>query len=408
MTLFYNIGIRLYYVFVLFASLFNGKAKLWIKGRKGVLKRLSGLVEHNTEYIWVHVSSLGEFEQGRPLMESLKVKFPKIKIILTFFSPSGYEVKKNYSGADIICYLPLDTKLNAKRFIKIVKPKYTFFIKYEYWYNFLKQAKKSDSKLYLVSGIFRENQLFFKWYGGWYRKILGYFDHLFVQNEESASMLESIGLKQYTVTGDSRFDRVVQIANQSKEIKYAQEFSNGSLTVVCGSTWEPDEDIITQYINQSDNKIKFIIAPHEISNEKVENLIKKLKVRYVRFSMIGNEDLQLVKVMIIDNIGMLSSIYKYGKVAYIGGGFGAGIHNTLEAAVFNIPIIFGPNYKKFNEAVELIKKGGSYSIVNYDEFKQVLDTLIDSEKLLLESGANAGNYVQSKTGATQTIIEYLY
>jgi 3-deoxy-D-manno-octulosonic-acid transferase len=406
MTFIYNFGIRLYYVLVLIVSLFNHKAQLWISGRKGCLKRIQDKIEPNSDYAWFHVSSLGEFEQGLPIMEGLKTQYPDIKIILTFFSPSGYEVKKDYAGADIISYLPLDTKRNAKRFVEMVNPKLTIFIKYEYWFHFLKQVSKSDSKLYLVSGIFRRKQLFFKSYGRWYRKMLSWFDYLFVQNKESLNLLESIGITNVEVTGDTRFDRVVQIARNSKQIEIAEVFARNSKVIVCGSTWEPDENLLIEYFQNTKHDIKLIIAPHEIKSEKIDSIAAKLKMKTVRFSKCKTEDLPDAKVLIIDNIGMLSSLYKYGQIAYIGGGFGAGIHNTLEAAAYGVPVIFGPNYLKFHEAVSLIDEKGAFSISNSVSLKTILDKLLSNDRYLQESGKAAKNYVKAQTGATKRIIEF--
>lgn len=407
MTLIYNIGIRIYYVLVLIVSLFNKKARFWISGRKGCLKNIQSQIEQGKDYAWFHVSSLGEFEQGRPIMESLKEQYPDIKIVLTFFSPSGYEIRKNYSGADIISYLPLDTKRNAKHFVKTINPKWTFFVKYEYWYHFLKQVHLSGSKLYLVSGIFREKQLFFKKHGGWYRRMLHWFDHLFVQNQESLELLSSIDVNNVSVTGDTRFDRVSQIAHKSKNIEIAENFSDNSTVIVCGSTWEPDENILIDYINNTNHNIKLIIAPHEIKEEKIASIIDKLKVKTTRYSNAKPEELGNCRVLIIDNIGMLSSLYKYGQVAYIGGGFGSGIHNTLEAAVYSIPVIFGPNYKRFQEAVALINLKGAFAIKSGSELNTILDNLITDNELIGKASLAAGNYVKSQTGATKEVIEFI-
>ncbi len=333
MALLYNLGISIYYFLVLIASLFNPKAKLWIKGRRGTWKKLKSELDPKSEYAWFHASSLGEFEQGRPIIEALKKENAKLKVILTFFSPSGYEVRKNYDGADIICYLPLDTSFNARKFIKLVQPKRAYFIKYEFWYNFIRLSQKTGCELYLVSGIFRPDQLFFKPYGAWYRKFLKYFKHLFVQNEESAKLLGSISIHNHSISGDSRFDRVVQIASQSKDIDVAREFSADAKVMVCGSTWEPDELNIIKYIQEDNKDLKLIIAPHEIHKAHVDSIITKINVPFTLFSRANKTDVKSCRILVIDNIGMLSSIYKYGQIAYIGGGFGAGIHNTLEAGL---------------------------------------------------------------------------
>jgi 3-deoxy-D-manno-octulosonic-acid transferase len=407
MTLAYNLGIRVYFVLVSIASVFNHKAKLWKNGRKNLLQILATNIESNSEYAWFHASSLGEFEQGRPIVEALKLEYPDIKIILTFFSPSGYEIRKNYSGADYICYLPLDTRRNAREFIKTVNPRWVFFIKYEYWYHFLKEVHKNNSKLYLVSGIFRKEQLFFKPYGNWYRKMLGFFDHLFVQNTESAELLESIGVKNYTIAGDSRFDRVVQIAEQSKEIEIARKFSEGFKVIVGGSTWEPDEKMLIDYIKSSDKNIKLIIAPHEIHAEHIKQITDKIDFPYSLYSIANDNDLAESRILIIDNIGMLSSIYKYGKVAYIGGGFGVGIHNTLEAAVYGMPVIFGPKYKKFQEALDLVETKGGFSINSSEEFAELANLFFSSDFELKSAGNAAYNYVHKMKGATNILLNYL-
>jgi 3-deoxy-D-manno-octulosonic-acid transferase len=409
MTFFYNIGIRIYYFLVLIASPFNSKAKLWIKGRRKVWDKLISELDSSKEYVWFHASSLGEFEQGRPLIESLKERQKGLKIILTFFSPSGYEIRKNYSGADIICYLPLDTPGNARKFVQLIKPKWTFFIKYEYWYNFLKYAKYSGSKLFLISGIFRENQLFFKSYGKWYKKNLRRFDHLFVQNESSGKLLQNADIKNYTVAGDSRFDRVVQIASQSKTIEIAEKFAEGSHVIVCGSTWEPDEVNLLKYLHDSNIKnLKLIIAPHEIHKAHIHQITEKIELPYSLFSEADSLKLKDSRILIIDNIGMLSSIYKYGQISYIGGGFGAGIHNTLEAAVYGVPVIFGPNYKKFQEAIGLIDCNAAFSYSSYTELSNLLDNMLQGSDLIKKSGVAAKNYVDSMKGATSIIEEHLF
>lgn len=407
MTILYNIGIRLYYLLILIASAFNGKAKLWIKGRKAWGHKLNSKIIAGSNYAWFHASSLGEFEQGRPIIEALKQQQPELKVVLTFFSPSGYEVRKNYAHADIISYLPLDTRKNARTFIDLVKPKYAFFIKYEFWYHHLKQSALKGCKTYLISGIFRKEQLFFKPYGGWYRKNLERFNHLFVQNEGSLALLNSIGIKQASLSGDTRFDRVKQIACAKKSIEIAQKFSENALVIVCGSTWEPDEAILIPYLNTCPGHIKMIFAPHEIKPEKICSITNKLEVKYSLFSQAKLNDIADSRALIIDNIGMLSSLYQYGKIAFIGGGFGAGIHNTVEAAVFSIPVLFGPNYKKFREAIALIEQGGGYSINNAIELQERLDCLVGNEKTLESAGQKAGIYVEQNAGATAKILQHI-
>lgn len=406
MTFLYNIGIHLYYLLALLISPFNGKAKLWIKGRKSVFHYLQDNINEDKKTAWFHVSSLGEFEQGRPIIEAFKEKYPDYTIVLTFFSPSGYEIRKNYNGAHLICYLPLDTKRNAKKFMKIVRPKLVFFVKYDYWFHFLKQAKKSGARLFLISGVFREKQAFFKVYGGWYRQILTWFEHFFVQNQESVNLLKGINITKTTISGDSRFDRVVQIAQNGKSIDIAETFSRDAMTIVCGSTWPADEELLIRYLS-SNPDVKLILAPHEIHKNHIDSIINLLDVPYVLYSDASNYNLNSARVLIIDNIGMLSSIYKYGKIAYIGGGFGVSIHNTLEAAVYGIPVIFGPNYHKFQEAKDLIECKGGNSFTNYDELKNLLNNFINKPGILEESGKASLAYVNSMTGATKRVLQYL-
>jgi 3-deoxy-D-manno-octulosonic-acid transferase len=407
MSILYNFGIRLYYVIILIASIFKVKARLWIKGRHRWEQKLRTAHDPRLPTVWFHASSLGEFEQGRPLMEAFRKRKPEYKIILSFFSSSGYEIRKNYSGADFICYLPLDTPYNARRFLQLVNPEYIVFIKYEFWYNFLKEAYKSSAKLILVSSIFRAGQVFFKPYGGWYRKMLYFFDQIFVQDPGSFNMLQNIGYIDASIAGDTRFDRVVEIAADSLPIPLVERFTDGYFTIVCGSTWSKDEEILCKYINQSPSGIRYIIAPHEISELHISNLQKMIDKRIVRFSKAGDDDFSRSKVLVIDNIGMLSSLYKYGKVAYIGGGFGVGIHNILEAAVYGKPVVFGPNFQKFREAVELIDREGAFSISGYHDLKARFDMLRDDPKLLQHASAAAKEYVELNTGATGVILKYL-
>lgn len=406
MTVLYNLGIRIFYLLLIIASCFNTKARNWLHGRKGLMKNLTGKLSGKDPVIWFHASSLGEFEQGRPLMEALKKTMPEYKILLTFFSPSGYMVQKNYEGADFVFYLPLDTKGNARKFLEIVNPEITFFIKYDYWYHFLHQLKKRKGRVYLISAIFRPQQLFFKSYGAWYRNLLQYFDLIFVQDTRSVELLATISVTNVKLSGDTRFDRVAQIASESKRIETAERFTSGKFTYVCGSTWEKDEDIIAKYINQTSPGSKFIIAPHEISESHIETLQRKIEKKTIRFSKAGEKP-EEADVLLIDNIGMLAAIYKYGKVAYIGGGFGTGIHNILEAAVYGMPVIFGPNYKRFNEAVELIKDGGAFSITSFNECKQIFDELYSKKSDYQGASEATRGFVTRNLGATATILKYL-
>ena len=404
MAIFYSIGIFLYGLLIRAASLFNEKASLWVRGRKEVFTYLSEKVGKSDGPIWVHCASLGEFEQGRPLIEAIRARYPEKKILLTFFSPSGYEIRKNYQQADYVCYLPLDTASNARRFMDIVKPEKVFFIKYEFWYHFLTALKKAGVPAYLVSANFREGQLFFRWYGGWYRNMLHLFRHIFVQNERSALLLTSAGYNSFSVTGDTRFDRVYSIASQAKEDAVAQAFCKGSPVFIAGSTWPADEDILALYINQFKGNRKFIIAPHELDRPHISRLVSLLTCRTVCYSDCKAGVPEGVEVLIIDNIGILSSLYRYGDVGYIGGGFGKGIHNILEAATFGLPVLFGPNYEKFNEAKELVTEGGAFPIRDIESVKSVLEKLLTDPEALKTASATASGYIRKNLGATEKIL----
>lgn len=409
MALLYNIGIILYSLIIRIVSLFNKKAKLFVRGRKNWKTLLHSKIEKDARYIWFHCASLGEFEQGRPVIEEIKKQFPELKIVLTFFSPSGYEIRKNYDGVDIVLYLPMDTKANAKAFLNIVKPEKAFFIKYEFWYFYITELKKQNIPLYIFSAIFRENQQFFKntALGNWYKKILFQIEHFFVQNENSAELLKNIGLLNTTVSGDTRFDRVAVIAKSAKEIPIIEKFKGNSLLIIAGSTWEPDEELLIEFINQNKN-IKFIIAPHEVSNANIDRIQHLLKTNAISFSKINKGEIDNYQVVIIDSIGLLSSLYQYGNIAYIGGGFKIGIHNILEAATFSMPIIFGPNYKRFKEAVDLISNGGAFSITNFNELNHILNQLISDEKHLNKVSEINRNYVEKNVGATKLIVNKVF
>jgi 3-deoxy-D-manno-octulosonic-acid transferase len=407
MTFFYNQGIRLYYLLVLIASAFNRKAKLWIRGRKGVLKRMKAEIDNTCPLAWFHASSLGEFEQGRPIIEALRMKNPEYKILLTFFSPSGYEIRKNYSGADYIYHLPLDTRRNAERFLTIAKPQLVVFIKYEFWYHFLTQTHKSGAKLILVSAIFRREQLFFKWYGRWYRNILKSFDHIFVQDENSFDLMLSNSMEHVRIAGDTRFDRVAAIASEAKQNELVESFTAGRFTYVFGSTWEKDEEILVEYINSCKLDVRFIIAPHEIDPVRLKILSGHLKKPVVFYSDAGGPKLSEARILIIDNIGILSTLYRYAHVAYIGGGFGKGIHNILEAAVYGVPVVFGPNHRKFREAVELVREGGAFTVHTFAEAKSILDSLREKKEILKKASEITQAYIHRNVGATDTILNYL-
>ncbi|WP_298365472.1 glycosyltransferase N-terminal domain-containing protein [uncultured Lutibacter sp.] len=387
---------------------FNKKIKLFVSGRKDSFLKLSDEISVDDKVIWMHCASLGEFEQGRPIIEKLKESEPSKKIVLTFFSPSGYEVRKDYNFADVICYLPLDTINNANLFLDIVHPEIAIFVKYEFWPNILNQLKKQQIKTILVSGIFRENQAFFKWYGSWLRKSLKAFSHFFVQDKLSKSLLNSINFNNITLAGDTRFDRVFEITKQNNTLNFIDEFKNGHFTIVAGSTWKDDENILVDYINnEASANDKFIIAPHNINPEDINELKKSIFKKVVLFSEKENVELKDYQVFIIDTIGILTKIYSYANVAYVGGGYTkSGVHNVLEPATFGIPIIIGPNYYKFLEAVELVEEGACFVV----EESKKLSVLLNKLKLknqFVETGKKAGNYVKNKTGATNIILKYI-
>jgi 3-deoxy-D-manno-octulosonic-acid transferase len=407
MKLFYNLGIRIYYLLLVVGSLYHQKARHWLKGRKYWQVKMEEKISSSDSVIWFHASSLGEFEQGRPIIEQYRREYPEHKILVTFFSPSGYDIRRDYKGADYIFYLPLDTRRNAREFLRIAHPDRVIFIKYEFWYNFLKEIRQSKSELVLISAIFRPGQIFFKKYGKWFRNMLHFFDHIFVQDGASFNLLQNVGIDHVTIAGDTRFDRVAEIARESKHIEIAKRFSEGYFTYICGSTWEKDEDIICDYINQSTTGSRFIIAPHEISPAHIAQIQKKLDRKAALFSQSESESFEKVKVLIIDNIGILSSIYRYGKMAYIGGGFGVGIHNILEAAVYGMPVVFGPNFRKFREAVELVKEGGAFPVNSYEELKPLCDNFRENEKSLKKASEATKAFVNMNLGATEVIMKYL-
>ena len=402
----YAIAIKLFSLFIRIAAFFgHTKAMHLVRGQKHVWKQIESRLQPDERRIWIHCASVGEFEQGRPLIEDIRQQCPQYKILLTFFSSSGYELRKDYSGADYVFYLPFDRYYNARRFVNLVKPEIIYFIKYEFWRNYLKVIKHHKIPLYLVSAIFRPEQVFFKWYGGWYRKLLRSFTHFFVQNEQSKMLLASIAHTNVTVTGDTRFDRVCRIFDTAQQFPEVERFVDGKLCVVVGSSWQHDEEIIVRYINTKKRVLKWIFAPHELHDNQIARLTDSIKSKTVRYSQLSSVESADYQVLIIDNIGMLSSLYRYGTVAYIGGGFGKGIHNTLEAAVYNIPVFFGPAYKKFQEAVDLVNLGGAFSITNYDEFALQLDYLLDNKVELQNAGEKAGAFVSSGRGATAKVMK---
>ncbi|MCF8319541.1 MAG: 3-deoxy-D-manno-octulosonic acid transferase [Sphingobacteriaceae bacterium] len=402
MLLLYRCSLSIYYLLIKFASLWNPKAKLWVNGRRHWEERLLNKVGKIESSVWFHFASLGEFEQGRPVMEALKKAEPATNIIISFFSPSGYEIRKNYPLAKAVCYLPLDSPRNAQKFIELIKPTYAVFTKYEYWFYFFRTLHRQHIPLYIVSGIFRKNQVFFKWYGDFYRQMLGLITYFFVQNEESKSLLNSLGITQVEVSGDTRFDRVAENAKNKKELKDIEAFCGSSKVMVAGSTWPTDEELLNTII-KSYTDWKFIIAPHEIAETNIQGLEKQLLGKTIRYSKLKAHKSALPQVLIIDNIGLLSSLYAYGTIAYIGGGFGKGIHNTLEAAAFGLPVIFGPKYQIFQEAKDLIELKAGFSISNQAELNNCFKLLqADTHK---EAGKQAKAYVDSHTGATAQILK---
>ena len=404
--MFYNFGIYIYSLLIHLLAPFSRKPRKMMKGHWIVYELLRQQKEDGAKYIWFHAASLGEFEQGRPLIEKIRERYPEYKILLTFFSPSGYEVRKNYKGADIVCYLPLDKPRNVNKFLDIIQPCMAFFIKYEFWKNYLDELHKRNIPVYSISSIFRKEQIFFKWYGGTYRKVLANFDQLFVQNETSKRFLSKIGINKVTVVGDTRFDRVLEIRQEAKDLPLVEAFKGNSMTIVAGSSWQPDEDLFIEYFNTHPD-IKLIIAPHVIDENHLVEIISKLKRPYVRYSKANEQNVKNADCLIIDGFGLLSSIYRYGEIAYVGGGFGVGIHNILEAAVYGIPVIFGPKYQKFMEAKQLLEENGAFSIKNYEELSQLLDKMISDTEYLTEVGANADNYVSKNLGASEKILDQI-
>ncbi|MBN2175247.1 MAG: 3-deoxy-D-manno-octulosonic acid transferase [Bacteroidales bacterium] len=407
MSLIYNLSIYFYWAIIRLASLFNQKAKLWISGRKGLFKKMALELNVAEDIIWFHAASLGEFEQGRPVIESFRIKFPDHKILLTFFSPSGYEIRKKYTGADFIYYLPIDTKSNAKKFIRIVNPKIAVFIKYEYWYNYISLLKDNHIPVFIISAIFRPKQYFFKWYGGWFRKKLKSITYFFVQNQVSIDLLNSIDIRNARIAGDTRFDRVYDITQHAKDFPLIEKYTSGKKVLLGGSTWPPDEALILDIAKSTDN-YKFIIAPHDIGEERISFIQKNFSAfNPLRLSEANDVSIQKTDVLIIDGMGFLSSIYQYSHIAFIGGGFGKGIHNILEAVTFGKPVIFGPKYQKFDEARTLLKAGGAFTVKNKDELNKIFQLLSMNEDFYSQCSDTCRKYIVENTGATKMIIEKL-
>lgn len=433
----YNIAIYIYLIGVAIGSLFNKKIKKMWRGEREAVDLLKEKVDPTAKYVWFHAASLGEFEQGRPLIEQLRATHPEYKILLTFFSPSGYEVRKNYEGADIVCYLPLDTIRNARRFLRAVHPVMAFFIKYEFWYNYLHILRHRGVPVYSVSSIFRPGQVFFKWYGRNYAKVLHCITHFFVQNEVSLQLLKGIGIDEATVVGDTRFDRVLQIKEQAKKLPIVEAFKgingkgdackddlsedackrvlskdackddlaeNGCKVFVAGSSWQPDEDIFIRFFNDHPDW-KLIIAPHVIGEDHLAYILDKLQMKAVRYTQATEQSAAEARCLIIDCFGLLSTIYRYGEIAYVGGGFGVGIHNVPEAAVWGIPVLFGPNNKRFQEAQDLLACKGSFEVTDYDSFNTIISRLISDDKFRHQCGEASANYVKSRSGATDIIMK---
>ncbi len=405
MNCLYQLGIWFYRFAAKLAAPFSEKARQWSAGQKAAFPYLEANIESGQPIIWIHAASLGEFEQGRPLIEQIKSNYPKYKVLLTFFSPSGYEIRKNYEGADYICYLPADTKKNARKFIELVNPEKAFFIKYEFWKNYFSSLTKKGIPLYMVSAIFRKDHLFFKQNrrGEWYRKLLIQVDHFFVQNQLSADLLKGIGLNNFTITGDTRFDRVAEIAANRKDLPLVEKFKNNQKLIIAGSSWEPDEKLLAIFAKDHP-EIKLIFAPHEVKESNIKRLENLLEGKAIRYSEADNKDLLKPQILIIDSIGILSSIYRYADISYIGGGFGVGIHNTLEAAIYNTPIVFGPKYQKFQEAVDLIQKGVGFSIQNQKELNLTLEGFIKDNKRLQVISKDCHKFMHQNIGATQIIL----
>lgn len=404
----YNFIVLLAAATVKILAFFSPKMKLFVEGRKNVFKTLNEKIKANDKTIWFHAASLGEYEQGLPVMEQIRAKYPNHKIVLTFFSPSGYEIRKNNAVADVTVYLPLDTIFNAKKFVALTHPELVFFIKYEYWPNYLKVLKQADIKTYLISGIFREKQAFFKWYGGFYRNALKTFDFFFVQNESSKKLLQSIGHQNVKISGDTRFDRVVSILERDNSLDFIEAFKNNQTTIVIGSSWPKDENLLVTFINQCSNKVKFIIAPHNIKADQMGNLKAQLAKPTVLFSEKEGKSLSDYTVFIIDTIGILTKIYSYANIAYVGGGFGhPGVHNILEPATFGVPIVIGPNYSHFAEATALVNMEGCITIATQEQLNDAFDNLIMNADIRHEKGHICETFVQMNKGATAVILNHI-
>ena len=405
---FYNLGLILYAWAVRLAALRHKKARLWIDGRRDLFRRMRETIDPEARIIWIHVASLGEFEQGRPIIENLRRTHPEYKILLTFFSPSGYEIRKDYKGADYLFYLPLDTSRNARRFLDIAHPEIAIFVKYEYWLNLLRELRRRKVRTYIVSAIFRRNSIFFRPYGGWWRQALETFDVLFVQNEESKELLATLGFDNVLVAGDTRFDRVAEITRTAKRIDIIDRFKGDSRLFVAGSTWGPDEELLIRLINDNP-EVKFIIAPHEMDEGRIARIIGEVRGSTLRYTQCTSRTgYGSRQVLILDTVGILASVYSYATWSYIGGGFGVGIHNTLEAATFGLPVAFGPNYEKFKEARDLVTLGAARSVTDYEQLRDWFTPLRDNEVFLQKTSRIAKDYTTRHQGATSIIIKTIF
>ena len=406
--LLYNICIILYAQIVRVVALWNNKAKQWVEGRRGIFEHMARKINKADRVIWLHVASLGEFEQGRPIIEQIREEHPEYKILLTFFSPSGYEIRKNYEGADYIFYLPIDTPLNVKRFLDIAHPEIAIFVKYEFWLNYLYELKARNVRTFVISAIFRADSVFFKWYGSRWRQALDSYEQIFVQNEESQALLHKIGFDNVIIAGDTRFDRVAAIAQAAKKIDIVEQFKADSRLFVAGSTWGPDEDILQELIN-SNPDIKFVIAPHEMNEGRIGKIIEATKGGAIRYTQCDEQTtFDGTQVLILDTVGILSSVYGYALWSYIGGGFGVGIHNTLEAATFALPIAFGPNYKKFKEARDMVALGVATKVESAEELQRWFTPLRDNEQTLRQVSTTAKEYTSKHQGATSLIMKIVF
>lgn len=403
----YNFAVQLSALFLKLIALFHPKIKLFVDGRKEVMSYLKKNISEGDSIIWVHTASLGEFEQGLPIIEQLKKNYPEYRILVTFFSPSGYEVKKNTAAADVVTYLPMDTKKNAIKFLDLVNPKLVIFVKYEIWPNYLRALSQRNIPTLLISALFKENQIYFKSYGGFMRKTLHNFTHIFVQDTKSIELLSKINIKNTSISGDTRFDRVIEILERDNNLAFMENFKNRAKTLVAGSTWPDDEDVLVPYINTGESSLKFVLAPHNIKPEHINKLKSSINKKTILYSELENKDLSAYEVLIIDTIGLLTKIYSYAEISYVGGGFATGLHNTLEPAVYGIPVIIGPSFKGFKEAEDLVNKGGVLVVKSPAEFFTLVNDLLKDEEHLKRTGDINSTYVSENKGASIQIMAYV-